>query len=111
MFNFKNLSLILVMLFATGVWAESAQQNITASNEVPKIVEGSKTQEEAIDINNADVKQLSKLANIGIKKAQQIVEYRTAHGQFTSIDELQNVKGIGRATVEKNRMRMIVASK
>ena len=111
MFNLKNLSLVLMMLFVTGVWAEPVQQNIAASNEPQKTVEGSKTQEEAIDINNADVKQLSKLANIGTKKAQQIVEYRTAHGQFTSIDELQNVKGIGRATVEKNRMRMIVASK
>lgn len=111
MFKLKNLSLILVMLFATGVWAEPIQQNNEPHKKAPKAVEAVKVQADAIDINNADAKQLSKLANVGLKKAQKIVEYRTVHGRFTSIDDLQNVKGIGKATVEKNRMRMIAASK
>ncbi|MEH6346655.1 MAG: helix-hairpin-helix domain-containing protein [Bermanella sp.] len=111
MFNLKNLSLMLVMLCATGVWAEPLQQNKGLSIKAQETVEEVKLQEAAIDINNADAKQLSKLANVGLKKAQRIVEYRIAHGRFTSIDDLQNVKGIGKATVEKNRMRMIAASK
>ncbi len=111
MFNFKNLSLILVVLFAAGVWAEPIQQSSGLSNTPQKAVEEVEVQAGTIDINNADAKQLSKLANVGLKKAQKIVEYRIAHGRFTSIDDLQNVKGIGKATVEKNRMRMIAASK
>ncbi len=63
----------------------------------------------AIDINTADAKQLTLLSNIGLKKAQQIIDYRALHGQFTSIDELQKVKGIGKSTIEKNRSRMMVA--
>jgi competence protein ComEA len=38
-----------------------------------------------------------------LAKAKLIVDYRTAHGAFKSMDELTNVKGIGLKTVEKNR--------
>lgn len=56
----------------------------------------------AVDINRADVKELSALKGVGTKKAGAIIEYRTANC-FKSIDELAKVKGIGKKTVEKNR--------
>lgn len=59
--------------------------------------------QEQIDINKADAKEIATLANIGEKKAQEIVDYREKNGSFKTIDELTNVKGIGRATIEKNR--------
>jgi competence protein ComEA len=34
------------------------------------------------------------------------VEYRDQHGSFKSADDLTQVKGIGEATVEKNRSRI-----
>lgn len=62
-----------------------------------------------VDINKAGVKEISTLSNIGEKKAQDIVDYRKTHGDFKSIDELKKVKGVGAATVEKNRERLFVA--
>ena len=35
--------------------------------------------------------------------AERIIEYRKKHGEFTSVDALQNVSGIGKKTLEKLR--------
>ena len=59
---------------------------------------------EAVDVNTATVEQLSEALNgVGESKAQAIVDYREANGAFEHIDELVNVRGIGMATVDKNR--------
>lgn len=111
MLKLKSLALALAMLvsFVSFVsWAEQAKPvepvDMTAQPSMSV-----QEMEVSIDINSADAKQLSQLSNIGLKKAQKIIEYRTLHGQFTSIDELQKVKGIGKAIVEKNRLRMVAA--
>lgn len=65
--------------------------------------------EQAIDVNRASVEELANLHNVGIKKAQEIIKYRQEHGDFQSIDELTNVKGIGKGTVDKNRGRLLVS--
>ena len=63
-----------------------------------------------VDINSADAAELaSAITGVGEKKALVIVQYREAHGPFASIDELSMVKGIGTATVEKNRHNLMVA--
>ncbi len=60
-----------------------------------------------VNINTADAAALERdLVGIGHVKAQAIVEYREANGSFTSVDELLEVKGIGAATLEKNRARL-----
>ena len=57
-----------------------------------------------LDINSADAKTLAdSLVGIGLTKAQDIVAYREMYGNFRSIDELTEVKGIGEATLEKIR--------
>ena len=56
-----------------------------------------------ININTANVVQLDSLPGIGPVYAQRIIDYRTANGPFTSIDQVQNVKGIGPKTLEKFR--------
>lgn len=57
----------------------------------------------SVDINKANVKELSSLNGIGAKKADLIVKYRNQHKCFTNIDELVKVKGIGKKIIEKNR--------
>ncbi|OKY74977.1 MAG: competence protein ComE [Desulfobulbaceae bacterium DB1] len=57
----------------------------------------------AVNINTADVKTLEGLPGIGTAKAQAIVDYRTEHGNFKSIDDLKNVKGIGDKMLEQIR--------
>lgn len=46
-------------------------------------------------INSANVAQLCSLKGLGMKRAQAVVAYRTAHGAFRNINDLVNVKGIG----------------
>lgn len=60
-----------------------------------------------VDVNKADVATLqSELTGIGKSKAEAIVAYREAHGPFTSVDELLEVKGIGSALLERNRDKL-----
>ena len=64
---------------------------------------------EKIDINIADAEMLAQaLDGVGLVKAKEIVAFREMHGKFQSIDQLTQVKGIGIATVEKNRHRLLV---
>lgn len=49
----------------------------------------------AVNINTADVSQLQLLPGIGSVLAQRIVDYRTEHGQFSSVLDLCQVEGIG----------------
>ena len=49
----------------------------------------------AVNINTAGADELKALPGIGPAKAEAIVEYRKQHGNFKSVEELKNVKGIG----------------
>lgn len=48
-----------------------------------------------VDINKAGLDELMKLPGIGEKTANQIIEYRSRQGGFSSLDDLKQVKGIG----------------
>jgi competence protein ComEA len=50
-----------------------------------------------LDLNAATVAQLDQLPGVGPVLAQRIVDYRTQHGAFRSVDELRQVSGIGDA--------------
>ena len=64
-----------------------------------------------LDINKADAATIATaLDGVGMVKAQEIVAYREMFGSFTSVDELLDVKGIGAATVERNRHRILITS-
>lgn len=64
-----------------------------------------------VDINTADISILAgAIDGVGEKKAATIVAYRDAHGPFSNVDELSKVKGIGAATVDKNRHNLVVVA-
>ena len=54
-----------------------------------------------VSLNQADAEKLMTLPGIGPSMADHIIAYRRKHGAFTSIDELQKVKGIGPAKFQK----------
>ena len=54
----------------------------------------------SINLNTASAEDLTALPRIGAKVAQRIVEYRTAHKGFKTVDEMRNVKGLGPKLLE-----------
>ena len=64
--------------------------------------------EAKVNINTADASLLQTLSGIGIKKAEAIIAYREEHGPFASVDDLQEVSGIGEKTVEKLRASITI---
>lgn len=53
-----------------------------------------------VNLNTATAAELETLPRIGPAMAQRILDYRTANGPFTSVDELTDVPGIGEATLD-----------
>jgi competence protein ComEA len=49
---------------------------------------------ELVNINTANVDELMELPGIGQAKAELIIDYRRAQGQFKTIEELMNIPGI-----------------
>jgi len=57
-----------------------------------------------ININSASAEQIAAtMTGVGESKAKAIVSYRKSHGKFKSIQDLENVDGVGSKTVEKNK--------
>jgi len=54
-----------------------------------------------VSINRGTLADLDTLPGIGPSKAQAIIDYRTQHGPFKRLEDLQNVKGIGAKTFEQ----------
>jgi competence protein ComEA len=104
---------ILFALCAGFSLAASAAESVPAQATMPAAqVESAATSAAVmskINLNTADAATLEReLLGIGQVKAQAIIEYRDANGAFASVDDLLEVKGIGAATLEKNRDRVSV---
>ena len=52
-----------------------------------------------VNLNTATAEQLDTLPGVGPVTAQKILEWRSAHGAFSSVDELLEVDGIGEKTL------------
>ena len=51
-----------------------------------------------VNLNTASQSELETLPRVGPALAGRIIDYRTQHGGFTSVDDLKEVSGIGEAT-------------
>jgi competence protein ComEA len=73
------------------------------------IVVGNSLAITSIDINSATVEELDSLPGIGTVKAQSIITYRETHGNFTSLDDLLNVPGIGVSLLEQIKPYLFIS--
>ena len=64
----------------------------------------------AVNINTATQSELEAVRGVGPAKAKAIISYREANGSFKTLDDLDNVKGFGKASVEKLRADLSVES-
>ena len=62
-----------------------------------------------VNINTASAEEIAEALNgIGPSKAQAIVDYREAYGEFSRADEIVFVRGIGTSTYENNKADILV---
>ena len=112
---------LMIGLFSTAVFAnevttqpatQPAQTTVVtapAASTAPVSIQQVAVDPNAVNINTASAAEIQdKLVGIGAKKAQAIVDYRTKNGAFLSIEQLKEVSGIGAATLEKNRSRIVL---
>jgi len=89
----KKVSVLMAVLFVCVIGFSTFPDEVSAKSvskevTVQKIVKN-------LDINSADKDLLVQLPGVGPKTADAILKYRKANGEFKSIDELRNIKGIG----------------
>jgi len=110
-----GLSTLPVMLQAapntTGTVATTSVAPATTASKVAgtqvKKEQAAVTDESTVSINTATAEEFAKVMNgVGMKKAQAIISYREELGQFTDIEQLREVPGIGAALFERNKDRL-----
>lgn len=106
MSKLRYCAALLALLCGFSLSATAAESSAAPQ---PAVVEAPAAPAAKVNLNSADAETLARELNgIGETKAHAIVEYRQANGAFESVDELLEVKGIGEATLEKNRERLTV---
>lgn len=73
----------------------SDNNQVTSTNTTQNHADG------RIDINTASAEQLQLIPGIGEVLAQRIIDYRTEHTAFTTVEELMEVSGIGQVKFSK----------
>lgn len=85
---------VLFSILMVGIAVKFVMDSHLGSGEIRVLRQNPEELTLRLDINTVEWYQLLPLPQIGEKRARAIVEYREAHGPFTSVDELLNVKGI-----------------
>lgn len=65
----------------------------------------------AVNINTATQSELESVKGLGPAKAQAIISYRKENGGFKTLEELDHVKGFGKASVDKLKGELTIGSK
>lgn len=66
--------------------------------------------EERVDLNTAALDDLTGLPGLGPVRAQAILDYRAAHGNFVRIEDVMRVKGIGESIFQQLEPYLTVSS-
>lgn len=86
----------------------SSQKEVTSKTSEPSKKSSSQALSGPVNINTADKAALVNVKYIGDTLAQAIIDYRNTNGKFKTVDDLDNVKGFGKARIEKIRNEITV---
>ena len=84
--------------YGWSVW-QGDQDDIDQASATPRTFQ--------VDVNRAVVGELMAVPNVGPKMAQAIIEHRNTQGPFESLDELQNVSGIGSVKLDQLKEHLL----
>ncbi len=56
-----------------------------------------------VNLNTASEQELAEVSDIGPSRAKKIIEYRSSHGRFGSVDELEEVEGFGKTLTQDEK--------
>ena len=98
--------IIAVLMFVCCVGFTFIQPVLAADS----TTENSEQAEMLINVNSATEAELDALPGIGKVTAERIVIYRTEQGPFASVDELLQVRGVGKKVLEKIRPFVSIGS-
>ena len=95
-----------IVFYSLPSTTQSESENTAAAQdtdeiETREIKEEAEQHIEKININTADSEELQKLKGIGPSIAERIISFRTSYGDYVTIEEIMEVKGIGEKTFEK----------
>ncbi len=105
--------LVIIILFGAGFWGLRrfnpalflGKPDLIAvpNEELPEQREQQLVQDKPplLNINTASSEELQSLSGIGPQMAKKIIQYREENGNFTSVEALMKVKGLGEKTLEK----------
>jgi competence protein ComEA len=77
----------------------------------PAASEAAPAKDETVDLNTATEEELQTLPGVGPALAKRIVEFRKEHGDFTRVEDLLKVQGIGEKSFEKLKARVTVSKR
>jgi competence protein ComEA len=104
-FDMQQLKSLIKVLILSSITLAPMWQVSAIADETKSLI--AMEQMASVNINTASIQELSMgLTGIGIKRAERIVKYRETNGNFKSVDELMNIKGIGEKVLAKNRERI-----
>ena len=86
---------------------QDGQQVVVPARAAPGVAASAAAASGPVSLSSATAEQLEALDGIGPALAARIVEWRTAHGGFASVDQLAEVSGIGPGRLEALRDQVV----
>ncbi|HEL2278352.1 TPA: helix-hairpin-helix domain-containing protein [Streptococcus suis] len=101
----KSINLAQKLSDEAVVYVASKDENISvvASTTASSAMSQEEKNTNLVNLNTATEADLQTISGIGAKRATDIIAYREANGGFKSVDDLNNVSGIGDKTMESIR--------
>ncbi|HEM2830849.1 helix-hairpin-helix domain-containing protein [Streptococcus suis] len=101
----KSINLAQKLSDEAVVYVASKDENISvvASTTASSAMSQEEKNTSQVNLNTATEADLQTISGIGAKRATDIIAYREANGGFKSVDDLNNVSGIGDKTMESIR--------
>ena len=93
--NLKNVNLAYELEDGQKIYIPNKSEENTNEITDDGVTEIDSKENDTININKADEKELQELNGIGESLASSIIKYREDNGKFKNIEDLKNVPGIG----------------